>query len=254
MKRLVLVLVFFSLFGALQAQDMLSGRVYEDKSTNSVPGITIRNLKNKQVTISDRTGGFMIQAQIGDLVVFTGMSYASDTLYVKDLKYIEVKLVPKSRMLNEVKVTGSEIRMGSMKDTRPLGPLGGQTVVYQTDASGNYKGGMGLNIFDSHSSENKRKLNAKLAEDENTTKQVDLVFSPDNLQKYIPLKGQELKNFIVLYRPDIETFKSPEFNLPLYLSISYKKFMEIPAAERGSKGLTDILGQDLPPPPTPVKQ
>ena len=254
MKRLFFALVFFSLISSVHAQDALSGRVYEDKTNFAIPGITIRNLKTNGVTVADRTGGFVIPAKAGDLIVFSGLAYAPDTLFLKDLKFIEIRLIPKSRLLNEVKVTGSEVKLGNLKDTRRLGPLGGQTLVYQTDAAGNNKGGLAVNIFDSHSSENKRKLTAKLDADEQLTQQVDGIFTADNLQKYLPIKGQEMQNFIILYRPDIETFKSPDFNLTLYLNTSYEQFLKIPADQRASKSLTDIWHQDTPPPPAPVKQ
>ncbi len=254
MKRLFFALLFFSFLGSLHAQDALTGRVYEDKTNFAVPGITIRNLKTNGATVADLTGGFTIPAKAGDLVVFSGLSYVSDTLFVKDLKYIEIRLIPKSRLLNEVKVTGSEIKLGNLKDNRRLGPLGGQTVVYQTDADGNNKGGLALNIFDSHAAENKRKLNAKLSADEQTIKEVDGIFTSANLQKYLPIKGQEMQNFIILYRPDIETYRSPDFILTLYLNTSYEKFLKIPADQRASKELTDIWHQDAPPPPAPAKQ
>jgi len=244
MIRPFLVLIFLFIIGFAHAQDALTGRVYEDKSTNAIPGVTIRNLKTNRVVTSDRTGGFMIPAQVGDLVVFVAMTYAPDTLYVKDLKYIEVRLIPKSRMLNEVKVTGSELKLGNLKDNRVISPIGNDALIYQTDANGNNKGGLAVNIFDSHSAAKKRQLNAKLAADEGTTEQVDKVFSPGNLQKYVPLEGQEMDNFIVLYRPNIEEFKSPEFNLTLYLNACYKKFMQLPADKRRSKHLTDIVPQD----------
>jgi hypothetical protein len=242
-RPLVLFIVFLLLTGVAHAQNALTGRVYEDKTNNAMPGVVVRNIKNGAGIITDRTGAFSIPAKVGDLVVFTAMSYAPDTLYVKDLRYIEIKLVPQSRLLNEVKVTGAEVKLGNLKDTRPIGPLGGQTVVYQTDKDGNYKGGLSVNIFDSHSAAKKRERNAQIAADEGTRIQIDSIFSPTNLKKYIPLDGQELDNFIILYRPDMETFRSPEFNFTMYLSQCYKEFMKTPADRRKSKELTEIFHQ-----------
>jgi hypothetical protein len=242
-RPLVLIIAFLSITGIVRAQDGLTGRVYEDKTTIAMPGVTIRNLKNNAVAVTDRTGGFSILAKVGDLVVFSAMSYASDTLYVKDLKYVEVRMVPKGKMLGEVKVTGSEVKLGSMKDSRPLGPLGGQTLVYQTDKNGNYKGGLAVNIFDSHASAKKRERNAQIAADEATKTQIDSAFSPSNLKKFVPLEGQELQNFIILYRPDMETFRGPEFNFTLYVNQSYREFLKTPADKRKSKELTEIFHQ-----------
>lgn len=242
-RQLVLIIAFFSVAGIASAQDALTGRVYEDQTTNIMPGVTIRNVKNNAVTVSDRTGGFSIPAKVGDLVVFSALSYASDTLYVKDLKYIQIRMVPRGKMLGEVKVTGAEVKLGSMKDTRPLGPLGGQTLVYQTDNDGNYKGGLALNVFDSHGAAKKRERNAQISADEATRTQIDSAFSPANLKKILPLEGQEMQNFIILYRPDLDTFRSPEFNFTLYLNQSYREFLKTPADKRKSKELTEIFHQ-----------
>lgn len=242
-RPLVLIIVFLSVAGIVRAQDALTGRIYEDQTTNAMPGVTIRNIKNNAVTVSDRTGGFSIPARIGDLVVFSALSYASDTLYVKDLKYIQIRMVPRGKMLGEVKVTGAEVKLGNLKDNRPLGPLGGQTLVYQTDKDGNAKGGLAMNIFDSHASAKKRERNAQISADEATKIQIDSAFSPTNLKKFLPLDGQELQNFIILYRPDLETFRSPDFNYTLYLNQSYREFLKTPADKRKSKELTEIFHQ-----------
>jgi hypothetical protein len=231
--------------GFAHAQDALTGRVYEDKTTNAMPGVTIRNIKNGAVAVADRTGGFSISAKVGDLVVFSALSYVPDTLYVKDLRYTEIKLIPKGRMLNQVNVTGAEVKTGGFKDTRPLGPLGGQTVVYQTDAVGNYTGGLAVNIFDSHSAEKKRQKGAQLAADDKTRTEIDNAFSPENIQKYLPIDGQELQNFIVLYRPTPETYRSPAFNMALYINQCYKEFLKTPADKRKSKDLTEIFRDSI---------
>src|ERR1700758_11969 len=121
-RPLVLFIVFLLFTGFVHAQDALTGRVYEGKTNNFMPGVTVRNIKNGAGAVSDRTGGFSISAKVGDLIVFSAISYAPDTLFVKDLRYIEIRLVPQGKMLNEVKVTGAEVKLGNLKDTRPVGP------------------------------------------------------------------------------------------------------------------------------------
>src|ERR1700753_2698159 len=96
------------------AQDVLTGRIYEYKTRTILPGVTIRNLKTNGATVSDRTGAFSITAKVGDLVVFNSFAYQPDALYVKNLKYIEIQLMLKSNMLNEVKVNGQQVNVGSL--------------------------------------------------------------------------------------------------------------------------------------------
>jgi len=240
MVRTALFSMFLMLSVTAFAQDGLTGRVYENQKHISLPGIVVRNLNTQGSTVTDRTGGFAIPAKIGDVVTFTGFSYRPDTLYVKDLKYIEILLDLKQNMLKEVKVTASEVNVGSLKAAPRLSPIASDAVVYHQDAKGNYDGGLTFNIFDSHSAENKRKKEAQFNKDEDVKTQIAEIFSPEYLKNYIPLTGQEMTNFIVEYTPDIKTFTSHDFNITLYLNNSYTEFMKLPAEKRQSKDFQRI--------------
>jgi len=242
-RGVFLLLCFCFLAGMVSAQDNLTGRIYEYKTRTILPGVTIRNLKTNGVTVSDRTGGFSIAAKVGDLVVFNSFAYQPDTLYVKDLKYTEVQLALKSNMLNEVKVNGQEVKVGSLKPTPSPSPFGGQTLVYQTDAKGNPVGGLRMNVFDSHAAQKKRDHAIQTEKDEALKMKIADIFSPEGLKNYVPFKGQEMQNFISLYTPTIDTFTAPEFNLTVYINNSYREFMKIPADERASASLTSLTSK-----------
>jgi hypothetical protein len=222
------------------AQDRLTGRVYEYKTRNTLPGITIRNLRTNNTIVSDRTGAFSIAAKVGDLVLFNSFSYQPDTLYVKDLNYTDIQLVLKSNMLQEVRVTGQETRLGNLKPTPMLTPFGGDKLVYQSDAAGNYTGGMKMNIFDSRSAANKRQHAIQTEKDEGIKARIADIFKPQSLENYVPLKDQEMRNFIIMYTPDLDTYTGPDFNLTVYLNNCYREFMQIPAEKRQSKDLMNL--------------
>jgi hypothetical protein len=244
MIRLILISIFcLLLVNALHAQDSLTGRVYEDKTHIPIPGIVVRNLKTNNSVVSDHTGGYSIPAKVGDVVVFIGFSYQPDTLYVKDLKYTEVTLLLKSKTLNEVKVTGQETKLGNVNAKPKLSPFGGQTVVYHQDDTGRYDGGLTFHVFDSHSGENKRKKDAQTEKDEAIKAKIANIFSPEGLKNYVPIRGQEMENFIVLYTPNVPTFTSHEFNLTLYINDCYKEFLKIPEEKRKSKDLVAITAK-----------
>ncbi|MFB9842516.1 hypothetical protein [Mucilaginibacter ginsenosidivorans] len=225
----------------VRAQDNLTGRIYEAKTKVMLPGIIVKNLKTQSTTISDHTGAYSIPAHIGDLVVFSAFSYVPDTLYVTSLKYTEISLVLKSNMLNEVRVTGQETRLGNLKAAPTLSPINSQALTYSTDSKGNYTGGLTAHIFDSHSAENKRKHEAQVTKDEAIKNKIAEIFSPKGLKDYIPLEGQEMQNFIVTYTPDIKTYTDPNFNLTTYINDSYQEFLKIPESERKSKTFQQIL-------------
>ncbi len=192
------------------------------------------------MTVSDQNGIFAIRAHIGDLVTFSGFSYQPDTLYVKDLNTIEIFLDLKQNLLKGVTVTGSETKLGNLTAAPTPSPFGGQTLVYQTDANGNEKGGLKLNLFDSHSDANKRKKEVQLGKDEEIKQEITRVFSPEGLKNYIPITGQEMDNFIILYTPDINTYTASDFNLTIYIDKCYQEFLTIPKERRQSKQLTEL--------------
>jgi hypothetical protein len=244
MVRFILFSIYFCLFiSAASAQDNLTGRVYEYKTKNTLPGITVRNLRTNGTTISDRTGAYSIAAKVGDLVLFNSFSYQPDTLYVKDLKYTDVQLVLKSNMLQEVKVTGQETRLGNLKPAPALAPFGGDKLVYQNDAAGNLTGGVKMNIFDSHSAANKRQHAIQTEKEEGIKARIADIFKPQNLENYVPLKDQEMRNFIIMYTPALDTYTSPDFNLTVYLNNCYHDFMQIPAEKRQSKDFLNLTGK-----------
>ncbi len=222
------------------AQGNLTGRVYENKTRIPVGGVSIENLRSHVTTVSDQNGLFSIRAHIGDLVTFSAFSYQIDTLYVKDLASVEILLDLRQNALNEVKVTGTETRLGKLSAAPTLSPFGGHTLVYSKDDTGGYVGGLTLNVFDSHSSANKRKRDAQIGKDEHVRQEIARVFSPENLKNYVPLTGQEMDNFIILYTPSLTAYTSPDFNMTLYIDTAYKEFMKIPAEQRRSKKMTDL--------------
>ena len=217
------------------AQGNLTGRIYENKTRIPVEGVNIYNITSHFATSSDKNGSFAIRSHIGDLITFSAAFYQVDTLYVKDLNFIEILLDPKQTQLKGIEVVTSETKTGSLKAAPTLAPFGGHTLVYQTDQSGNYVGGVTMRLFDSNGAAKKKRSDAQKEKNEGIKSKIAEVFSPEGLKDYVPIKGQELDNFIILYTPDIDLFTSPDFNLTVYLNTCYKSFLEIPAEQRQSK-------------------
>jgi hypothetical protein len=222
------------------AQGNLTGRVYENKTRVPIAGASIQNLNSHIFTVSDKNGLFSIRAHVGDLVTFSSFAYETDTLFVKDLGTTEILLDLKGTNLKGVTIRDQQTRLGSLTAPHTLSPFGGQTVVYSKDADGNYKGGLTMNLFDSHSDAKKRAKAVQLGKDEELKQKIAGEFSPDNLKDYVPLKGQEMTNFIIMYTPTMDTYNAPEFNFTSYVDSTYKEFMKIPKQRRESKGLTDL--------------
>ncbi len=234
-RSLLIFTVFlfaFNLFA--NAQDRLTGRIFESKTKVSLGGIKVENLKSHFTTVADTGGRFSIKAAIGDFISFSGVSYETDTLYVANLKYLEVRLKPKVNMLDEVKIQGVETRTGKLSAAPITGVFDSQTVLYQTDVNRDNNGGVKINLFDSDGQKKKKRDN-RIALNEDQQATIFKVFQAKNLQGYLPIRGVEMDNFIILYTPDVATYFDPGFNLTSYLNTSYQKFLEIPAADRKSE-------------------
>lgn len=235
MLKYFLLLLFCISISTAFGQDVFKGKVYEFKTHETIGGIEVRNMTNQQVTTSDEKGRFSIPAQKGDLVIFKGFSYAADTVVVT-AQTQEIYLIPRSKMLTEVKVkTDSTTRFNTYYDPQ----FHGQPVVYQRDANLNYKGGIAIRFNDSHSSEKKREKLEKELADQKTQDEIDKTFTPDGLTKYVPLKGQDMLDFISLYTPTPAQYSAKNFSLLIYLNDCYKKFQLLTPEQRHIPKLPD---------------
>jgi hypothetical protein len=225
MPKLLLFLLVLCCFNVANAQKLFTGRVLENKTRITLAGVRVENLTGKQVVVSDNTGQFSIKAKLGDLIVFRSFAYRKDTVYLADLHEREVFLEPEGNMLKEVTVTNQEINTKGWVDPT----LTGKPVAYLRDEKGNFKGGIALRFGYGKGKQDKE---TELLQKEAAKDEVTGVFNAENIGKYVPLKGQELDNFIVMYTPPVKVFKSKSFNLLIYINNSYKEFMKLPAEKR----------------------
>ncbi len=143
-------------------------------------------------------------------------------------------------MLNEVKITTPEINTGSL--AAPVARIfGANALQYQTDENGDYRGGIKIMLFD-YNDKNKKKY-AKIKANDEKQQQIYDVFKAQNLKNYLPITGQEMENFIILYTPDVKTYYSPDFILTVYLNTCYQKFLDIPVEDRQSKTYLQLVGK-----------
>jgi len=237
MHRRLLFLSLFILFcTASFAQQTLKIKVLENRTRVPLPNVKVQNLSTKQSTVTDAAGAFSIKAKLNDLLVLTSFAYQNDTLYVTDLGVKEILMEPKSEMLKEVKVnTITGVNVGLVKGGTP--EFHNQTVVYQRDERGFYKGGVAFRVFSSKGGERKRQADAQKEYTEAVRQDIDKVFSPKNLANYLPLKPDELEGFKMNYVPSVATYISPRFNLMAYIDSCYGVFKTLPAEQRVLKPL-----------------
>lgn len=234
MFRSILILCCCLLVQLSYGQQVLKGRVFENKTRVPLAGIKIQNTGTKQLAETDSNGRFKISAAVNNILVLTGYAYKADTLMITDLKELEIFLEPQKNMLNEVKVSTPQVRNFGFYDP----DFHGQTVAKLRDDKGHYKGGIAIRLWWWKKDERKRKKYEQMVMDDNTRLEIAKTFAPDNLAKYLPLKNTELANFSMRYMPPVSVVRAQSFNLLLYLNNCYKEFIKLPTEERTT---TDIF-------------
>ena len=210
------------------AQQTVKGQVFENSTRIPLAGIRIENTRTKIKTETDIKGKFTISAKVNDVLVFQGFAYQPDTLFLGDLKQLEVFLDPSKNMLKQVDVKGVEINTSGWTDPA----FHNQTVVYSRNGDGSYKGGVTFRVWSNHSAERKREKQEKQQRTEQMRLQIDGFFSQQNLLRYLPIKPEEVGSFRSRYIPTLAEYTSNDFNLLMYLDSCYKQFMKLPAEKR----------------------
>jgi hypothetical protein len=227
-KFIFICLLFYLSAVSAYGQQLLKGRVLENKTRVSLTGINITNLNTKQTTLSDNKGNFTIKASLNDILLFKGFAYQNDTLVITKLNNFEVFMLPQEHMLKDVKVTSMDGPSMAIYDPY----FHGQTTAYQTDKNGNFKGGVNFRFWYWKKDEHKREKLKKMQRDEQTYVEIAKAFSAKNVTNFVPLKGAELDNFTRMYTPSLKVYTANTFNLTDYLNACYKKFMLLPTQKR----------------------
>lgn len=238
LKRLIIVLLFtIPLYAS--AQTGISGGVfdYENKSF-PLQKVNVRNLTTQKATITGAAGQFTITASKGDLLEFSLSGYHTDTLYLTNLQAKTIYLPSLATNLNEVKIKSARVSKDlQLKDPNAPGfsRISGDVPTKNIQRAG----GIGL-AFGSGGPKRERAKVKALEENAAYEAEIRENFSEDHVSDLIKLHGQELKDFISLYRPSVARVKSDSpFNYDFYIAQAYQTWLKLPPE-----------GRKLPPVPT----
>ncbi|MFD2583440.1 carboxypeptidase-like regulatory domain-containing protein [Pedobacter vanadiisoli] len=243
MYRLIIFLLLVLPIGVF-AQTVTTGTVFDfTKKTLSIPGVSVRNLNSKKSTTTNKDGKYTIAANIGDLIEFSAVGYHTDTLYLTNLLNRTIYLPVKTNNLNDVEV--SAIRMNS-KITDAKDPLAEKYTLLSTGGNLNRKrmtdkvGGLGLNLGYGKYKRQQRK-EADLEEKEMYQQEIDENFTPKAITDLTKLEGEELKNFMIIYRPSIEAVKGERpFRYAFYISRAFVAWKKLSPQERKLQDLPKL--------------
>jgi TonB-linked SusC/RagA family outer membrane protein len=98
----VLFLQLLSLSAIAFQQQSVSGTVSDAQGV--LPGVTITLKNSTTQTITDKNGNFLINAKIGDVLIFDYIGYLTHEVLITDQTQIDVVLEPDATLLDEVEI------------------------------------------------------------------------------------------------------------------------------------------------------
>lgn len=218
LKIITIVMLVFTT-GFVYAQAPLKGTVEEAGKNTRLGNVFIKDINNNQLTLTDNNGDFEIPTETGHTLIFNSPGYVSDTLYVVDMKPKTIKLEVLTIALREVKINATR---GGFNPREEYPQVYEKSKVYILSPSSWF----------GKEARNARRLKRYFAMEQEQQK-VDQVFNAAYVSSLIPLRGQELEDFMTLYRPSYDFVKSNEGqSMALYINDCYKKFKALPPDKR----------------------
>lgn len=236
MKCPLLVLLLFLRVSMLWGQQQLAGSVIDSASRLPLKNVTIQNHTINTKTFSDAEGKFSIAAQPGHSISFSLFAHQTHTVVPSTLEPLKILLSPKINLLQEVEVR----HLKTSPSTWQSPAFHGQSMVYKKEYDDPSAGGVVFRVWYWKKDEKRRNKKLEAERMWSVENRIRDIFSPPNISLYVPLRGEDLNNFIWRYTPSPETFTNPNFELLLYLNDSYKKFQQLPAIE---KEIPELIGR-----------
>ncbi|MCZ4242828.1 hypothetical protein [Pedobacter punctiformis] len=235
MKRITLaaILVFICASALnLKAQDLLVKGVIFEKGTNIRVALSeITNKRTKLGVGSNDLGFFQIKANIGDTLLITKRNLNDQQIIVHGPQDIIVYLVRGSTMLDEVTVKGNTKKQDLDEIKREFRNKGVYNGGKSSFLSAIFQPLNGLYNLFGRDPKNARRF-GRYADNEIKQSQIDQYFNTTIIQNNTNLKGQDLENYMLNYRP---TFEKAQY----WNSYDYIKYIK-----ESSKKFTDTLGKD----------
>jgi hypothetical protein len=226
--RFYITFLFLLAGNCLYAQTVVKGVVVEWGSGIKLENVFVRDISNKQVALTDKGGRFVINTETGHLLVFALPGYTADTLYVVDLSQKRIELKNQPIQLREVSVTAT--RTTSFDPHKEYPEVYEKAKVYPLSPS----------TWFSRDARMARRLK-KYFQTEQEERVVDKVYTRAYVGSIVPLKGQELEDFMTLFRPSYKFITSNDSeSLAVYINDSYKKYKALPPEKRSLAKLDSV--------------
>lgn len=233
LKNLLLLLVVIVPF-KLMAQNSVSGTVYDfDNRTLPLQNVKVKNLNSNQVVLTKAAGQFTLSARVGDLIEFSAMGYHTDTLFLINLDPKIIFLPGNSTTLREVEIFSAKINPSILAPdplARPYKRIA--TEGLQGKENNDRAGGLLFNLGYGKYKRQQEKIRV-LEERDRYQTEINAIFTEAYVSDLVKLKGDDLKNFMSLYRPPEELVKSERpFNYAYYTVKAYHAWLKLSPEEK----------------------
>jgi len=234
MKLWLLLLLCLPALNALSQDKTVVGLVFDKVTKERIARVNIRNLRNGQSVYNNLKAEFKIQAQPGDLLVFSKQNYFTDTLKVQRNADMAVYLKASSIVLADVNVRDTVLSaQKKMEATRRY-----MSKLYGVSADRDLLNigpgfGVGLSIdaiwnMLSKSGRNAEHLRETIERD-NKLNVIDQRFSKTLVQQLTGLKEPLLTRYMTRYRPSYYMVTTAtDYEFASYIKSNLKRFLRNP--------------------------
>lgn len=221
-KYFTIIILLFAI-SPLRAQ-VLKGSVVERGSNERMADVFIRDINSKSIALSDKKGNFDITTEPGHTLIFSSPGYVSDTVYVTDMKYRRVEMLVQGIALREVNISATRTMFNPRVE---YADVYRKSKIYPMSPS----------TWFSKEGRNARRLK-RYFEREEQERHIDSVFSRVYVSSLVPLRGQELEDFMTMYRPTYAyVMNNNGPSLAAYINDCYKKWKILPPEKRSMQQL-----------------
>lgn len=230
----LLILLSIVLPLELWAQSFVSGKVYDFENRKMpLQSVLVRNLTSDKLVHTKASGEFSLVAKQGDLLEFSLRGYHTDTLYLINLSPKAIYLPVNATDLKEVSIFGAKINPGFYTpdpDIKEFTRI--ETDGLRGKDNNDKAGGLKFNLGYGKYRKQQKKIEY-LEERDKSEAKINKTFTEGFVSELTKLKGQELKNFMALYKPGAELLNTEEpFDFTTYTVKAYSRWVKLSPVEK----------------------
>lgn len=225
----------------MSALPQISGLVLEKTTGKRLGEVNVVNLRTQRKTVSNNFGVFYIDAMVGDSLSLTKVGYGPIKTVINTFEDILLEMQP-GLQIEEVIVarkTRQQEMEDILRDYEKKGIYGGGK-----NRAGTYINSPATALYNLFGREAKNmKRFEKFMDREVNEIAVDRIFTQKIVSETTGLQGEELLNFMELYRPSHDTAsKWGQYDLLNYITSSYKNWVA-----QGKPAPTRLPKLEIPP-------